>query len=132
VNVQRIQNSELIVGWIRNELARFGFNVKYYPKIQTEEDEVYGIYSGVNLVDEVNSSNIRVLMPRQLWAVVDDTFVSGFESVNLFTSNTIQNGDVIEIIRTDNTVFRFKIVEVESIGFEKKVVTRFHVTPLGD
>ena len=130
MNVSRIQNTDLIVGWVKNSLARFGFNVLYFAKVESDQDDIYGIHSGV--VVESEAQEIRVLMPKIMWSVADEEFVSSFESSELFTAETVQNGDVIQIERADGSTYRFKIVEPTVIGFETRSVTKFKVTPLGD
>ncbi len=131
MEIKKIQNTEVITGWIRNQLARFGFFVNLYHHIEVDEDEVYGIYSGESNLESA-PTEIKVIAPRILWTVTDEQFLSSFESSSIYTEASIQNGDVIELIREDNKTFRYKVVQIEAIGFEAIAITRFNITPLGD
>jgi hypothetical protein len=128
MDIKRIQKNGLITGWLRNQLARFGFMVNRYPKLLTDEDDVYGIYAGVQ--EQNTAVEIRVLLPGTPWAISDAMFVSSFTAGTLYTLDEVNNGDVIELIR-DATVYRYKVVNPRTIGTDKVLVTMFQLSPLG-
>ena len=122
---RKYEKTALIHGWLKNQVKRFGLTV-YYTKRpadakQEELDDVYGVYSGVNeslQTPPILKKAIRVVIPGPLWSIVDRKEAGSFDALYIFTLEHVQNGDLITIPRTDGREYRFKIVQVEQIGFE--------------
>ena len=130
----QIANSPVIRGALKNLIARFGVEVNLYHKTITEYDETYGIYSGVDdVLDTTDPIVIKLLLPINPYAVTDDVFMSSFNSVFVHClDQEINNGDIIEMFREDDSTLRFKIVELQTFGLEQKIITKFKITPLGE
>lgn len=127
----QISNTPVIKGQLRSLLARFGIEVNLYHKTATDYDSVYGLYGGVNIETQTDPTIIKILCPINLNSPVDDLFTSGFDSVFNYSLDDIINGDVIEFIRVDATVLKFKVVGLVSFGLEQKIAVKFRMTPLG-
>jgi hypothetical protein len=135
-----IGNTPVITGSLKNMLARFGMDVWLYQELQEPFEntvdpqgvynEVYGIFAGS--AKQAIRIPIRALIPTSFFTISDNVFVSSFDSVFCWTLAPVNNGDIIEIPRDDLHVLRFKLVDVETIGMEIAVVTKFKLTPLGD
>lgn len=128
----RISNTPVVIGQLRSLIKRFGIEVNWYVNTATDYDETYGVYSGVNIEGFTEPVVIKLLMPINPWTVVDNLFTTGFDSIYIYTMDNISNGDLIEMIRQDSTIMRFKVVELVALGLEKKIVSKFRMAPLGE
>lgn len=139
----QIEKSPIIVGWLKNMIARFGVTVSLYaeqketfdntinPSYTDTVNQVYGIYAGT--VRTSPPIMIQVLFPPSNFSVSDALFESSIlDTVDLYTLDLVQNGDIIEIPRDDDHILRYKLCQCETIGQEANIVTRFKITSLAE
>jgi len=143
MDFQTIQKAPVIVGWLSNQITRWGISVTLYAENKTEfittvdpqstdtYNDVYGTYAGVQA--EVTGTTITVLFPPGFFHASDGVFESfPLDTHYLYTLDSIQNGDIIEVIRSDSKVLRYKAVEVQTVGMESVIITRFQITILSE
>lgn len=122
-------------------ITRFGVFVTLYseskeaftnttdPLATDTVNSVYGIYAGAQRLDP--PIMIKVLFPPSNFSVSDALFESSIlDTVDLYTLDSVQNGDIMEVPRDDDHILRYKLCQCETIGQEANLVTRFKITAL--
>jgi hypothetical protein len=139
----QIEKSPVIIGWVRNMITRFGIYVTLYaeskeqftttidPLATDTINSVYGVYAGTQKLSP--PTMIKVLFPPSNFSVSDAFFESSIlDTVNLYTLDSVQNGDIMEVPRDDDHILRYKLVQCETIGQEANLITRFRITALAE
>jgi hypothetical protein len=98
--------------------------------IDTVQSKVYGTESGEEGIVPVGP--VEVLITGDSFFPSDTISAGTLESADLFTTDDRVNvGDYLELQRSDQSVRRFKVVELESIGSSQRVFQKFKLSATG-
>lgn len=145
---------------IKTAIKLSGLDCQIYKRLQTPQDEVYGVFSGnADTPISINSQSVyssydtltskeessydisdtpvsaKVLITSYQWRVIGE-LNSGYydDPGEMYATSDVElsHGDVISVTRTDGTSMRFKITYPTTIGRVENILTRFKIANIGD
>jgi hypothetical protein len=109
----------------------YGIDCFHLRKVNTVEDDAYGIHSGTLNTEVIGP--IKILFSTSQWRVVTNYDAGYIDDIGwLYTTAIVQDGDNIKIIRSDQKEIILKLLGTESIGLTTQLIYRFRITNVGD
>ena len=105
-----------------------------YVVYRADSEDPYTVYGADPMEADYSqySTGKGILVP--IYGFVDYSLeqAGDVEELYLYTTDSLEPGDVIEVTRTDGAAKRYRIYSKEAIGLTSPVVTRYRVRPLID
>lgn len=98
-----------------------------------KSSNIYGQHAGTNISsksDEYTTHKVRILASPTFFSSTNDIFAGLIEEEAgyAFCYGDLRVDDIIQVVRTDNKITRFKVIDCQKIGHTIDIIYRFEIS----
>lgn len=124
--------SEIAPEYMDVLIELYGIEVDLYRKpTNGTEEKVYGAYSGDHQPELVDRISIVPMAGPRVYTF-DFSISSQLEPTAVLTKEELLPEDIIQIVRSDEKVARYKVGELSTQGFTVDIYKKYDVAPIGE